>query len=308
MEIWGKRFMVNSVVGANEQQYKKPGFWISAGGVAAGLAASGITNGIIVPKISSVVTESKFFKQEINNDEYEQIEKGVKQVLEKDTDLAKKGVSILKYSPETKDEINSILKSEADTFAKFTPKIHKDAMVEEAAEAISTGSNAIYARANKKIVLPAEKLSISVFHEVGHASNNFGRIGNTLMKSRSLAILSFPLFLVALLKSKKSPDENSEGFIDKTTDFIKNNIGKLSFLTCLPILAEEGLASVKGVKFAKKVLDPKLLDKVKTDCKAGFLSYLITFATVSAASALAVKIKDCIAKPKPINENIEKQK
>ncbi|OGI02230.1 MAG: hypothetical protein A2Y25_04780 [Candidatus Melainabacteria bacterium GWF2_37_15] len=61
------------------------------------------------------------------------------------------------------------------------------------------------------------------------------------------------------------------------------------------------MASIKGVKFAKKVLDPNLMQKLSKSNKLGLLTY-ITLATVaSVGTALGVKIKDAIAKPKPVS-------
>ena len=145
-----------------------------------------------------------------------------------------------------------------------------------------------------------------VFHEMGHALNaNKSIIGKILQKCRPLAILVLPVALIALFKTKKAPNEKSTGTFDKVTDFIKNNAGKLTFLTFIPTLAEEALASIKGLNLAKKVLNPELAAKVSKTNKIAYLTYLGLALAASVGTYLAVKVKDAIAKPKLTEGNSE---
>lgn len=131
---------------------------------------------------------------------------------------------------------------------------------------------------------------------------NLSKIGKILQKNRALAMLSLPIALIALLKTKKAPNEEPKNKLDKITTFIKNNAGKLTFATFLPTIAEEGLATIKGNKLAKQLLDPELAKKVAKTNALGLSSYIL-LATLSAIGIhLGVKVKDAIAKPKIAKE------
>ena len=112
-------------------------------------------------------------------------------------------------------------------------------------------------------------------------------------------MLVLPIALISLIKTKKAPNEKPEGALDKTTTFIKNHAGKLTFAAFIPVLLEEGLATIKGNKIARNTLTADLAKKVSKSNMLGFSTYL-ALATMSAVGIwLANKIKDKIAQPKP---------
>ena len=154
------------------------------------------------------------------------------------------------------------------------------------------------------ILLPEQKLSLTAFHEIGHAANaNLSKIGKLLQKSRAPLMFGvMPIIaLIALWKTKKAPEQKPQGAVDKTTTFIKENSGKLTFAAFLPILIEEAMASIKGNKFAKNAgLSTELLSKVVKTNKIGYLTYVGSALLTSYAIHLGTKVKDSIAKPKPI--------
>ncbi|MCK7521114.1 MAG: hypothetical protein MZV64_27195 [Ignavibacteriales bacterium] len=134
--------------------------------------------------------------------------------------------------------------------------------------------------------MPAKELALVTFHEMGHAINaNISKTGQFARKFLPLGKLSTPIALIALFKTKKAPNEEPQGVIDKTTDFIKNNAGKLMFLTFLPRLTEEATASIRGGNWAKKVLDSSLAQKVSTTNKLAYMTYLSAALGVSAGIA-----------------------
>lgn len=291
--------VISSIAGANEQQYKKPGFLACAGGIVAGLAVSGLpihTSNFLIPKFE----KSGFGFNKTTKDEFQQIDTGIAKAL-KESGLSDKGISVIRYSPQTKDEIKTILNQETASELKFLPKSLRKVFALTELDDLKEGKNARWAPVNKKLVMPEKELVLTTFHEMGHASNSLSTAGRILQKSR-LSILACPIILLtSLLKTKKSPNKEQDGGFDKFTDFIKNNAGKLTFLSAVPVLVEEGLASIKGMSYAKKVLDPALVKKLSKDCRYGFLTYLATVTAISVGTALGVKAKDAIAKPKPID-------
>ena len=100
-----------------------------------------------------------------------------------------------------------------------------------------------------------------------------------------------------IIKNKKAEGEQPKGFWDKTTTFIKNNAGKLTFATTLPMIFEEAIASFKGESFAKKLLSPELFKKVKLQNRTGLLSYIALGIFSGISAMLAVKVRDRIAQP-----------
>ena len=118
-------------------------------------------------------------------------------------------------------------------------------------------------------------------------------------------LLAVAAMFTAIFKRKKAEGEQPTGVVDKVTTFIKDNCGKLAFLGTLPTILEEGLASVKGAKLAKEVLSPqnyKLLNKFNG---AAWLSYLGMGVGITAATVLASKVRDAIAKPEKVAQEVK---
>jgi len=296
-----KDFKMSSI--HNEQKYKPPGILASAGGIFAGSMASGLVNkpNII---INSKLMDKVYVVNNLNPDEFSRVSKGIDKTL-KDTGLSKKGTAILKTTKENSDKALKLIKEEFNKKFSFLPqKIRKPItkfMSDSLYINIKFGQNAVYLVNFNKIIMPEKNLLLFAFHEMGHAANyNLSKAGKLLQKSRFLGLLVLPIALISLFKTKKAPDEKTTGIIDRTTNFIKENAGKLTFLAFVPMLAEEALASIKGNGFAKKVLDPSLAKKVSKNNKLTYLTYLTAALCSSIGIALGVKVKDAIAKPKPV--------
>lgn len=116
----------------------------------------------------------------------------------------------------------------------------------------------------------------------------------------SLGILALG---AALFKNEKVDGEEPKGFWDKTTTFIKNHCGKIAFIGMLPALAEEAMASVKGLKLAKGILSPEHLNKLKVFSAKAWLTYLGVAVGSGLAVHIASSIRDKIAAPKEIKSH-----
>jgi hypothetical protein len=302
--------MINGVNSAttdkHQPQYKKQGFLVCAGGVVAGSAVAASIPIILVKKINpKIFLRAQNLSSSLNAGEFAQVNKVAEEALVK-TGLAEKGVAIVRVTTEHETEVIKILEQEVNAkfLIRFLPKAVKQSIISVLATMIAYGNNAGYAFLSKKILIPQKDLSLSAFHEMGHAANsNLSKIGRLLLKCKYLTILAIPIALIALCKTKKAPGEKPEGAVDKTTDFIKNNAGKLTFLAFIPKLAEEAMASIKGCGFAKNVLDIALYKKVVKTNKIAYLTYLGWALAVSVGIALGVKVKDAIAKPKLVQHS-----
>lgn len=171
--------------------------------------------------------------------------------------------------------------------------------LESALTSILLGENACYMPFNNTVVVNPNKMGFSTFHELGHAINNNSKgFVKALAKSRNFIALLAPVVLfTSIVKKKKPEDQKPKNLWDRFTTFIKNNCGKLMFLSMVPVIAEEGLASINGHKLGKKVLSPEMLKKMNTLNLKAFGSYVLGATIMSVCGALAVWVKDRVAQP-----------
>lgn len=170
------------------------------------------------------------------------------------------------------------------------------------------GSNACYLPHANKIILPSKTLRTSVFHEMGHAmNNNGGMIMKALQKCRPLAkIVPGAVLMVSLLNkrpknSEKVDTSTLKGKMQNVADKTKKHAGLITGLAMLPMVLEEGIASLRGQGVAKKLvsegsLSKELFKKIKATNFGGFASYALAATGAVAACELAIKIKDNIQK------------
>lgn len=256
-------------------------------GTAFGIIGAMGTNGIASKKL---LNYSKYFTQE----EIAEIKKGAQQVLET-TGLQDKSVTITYYPEEYLKESEAKLKDVKKEFLqdlkKFKivsayKKFQKMIILDK--KAVGNSGASTY-RAN----IYGNGTLFSVFHELGHIMNgHFGILNkiNPVWRYRKKArMLIIPIALYSLFKPTKKQTDNK-----KSKDFIKDNAGKLTFATFLPILIEEALASYKGGREAKKVLSHELYKKIAKGNKLAFITYLSSAVIASLSVYGMIKIKDAL--------------
>ncbi len=258
----------------------------------------------IFPEIFSKIDR---LNKNLSKNEIQQIEETASKAI-KTSELSKKGVEIIKASPGNENLIQRIMTYEVNNGNfKFFPRSYKRNLSDLYTSLVLKGQNTYYTITNKKIVLPENDLQLAVFHEIGHAMNgNLSKIGKILQKSRSSILLAFPILVIALLKNKKSPEEKPKNKLDKITTFIKNNAGKLTFATFIPLLIEEGLASIKGNAIAKQFLSPELAKKVVKYNGVALLSYLTSAIFSGVGIYLGNKARDAALKEGYFAKNQDK--
>ncbi len=153
----------------------------------------------------------------------------------------------------------------------------------------------VYIKKNS-VLLPKNRLQGAGFQELGHAMNsNFSKFGKFLQKCKPISLLApFILGLYGAF-SKKSKPKTKDGELttaQKTNNYIRDNAWKLAILAALPMLIEEAMATLKGQKFANKLLKPELAKRVLKGNLAAYSSYLLMATTGALATFCAVKIKD----------------
>lgn len=132
---------------------------------------------------------------------------------------------------------------------------------------VARGENAFYTDRFKLAVAPKNKPSL-ILHELGHAINaHKGKFLKALQKSR-MYVSAVPTALLILNGLFKRRDNNP--------NFIERNAGLIGFAAFLPTIAEEGLASIRGVKAARKALGKSInLAPLKRNYFFAWLTYLI---------------------------------
>lgn len=146
-------------------------------------------------------------------------------------------------------------------------------------EVVASGQNAFYHDQLKLAVAPKSKPSL-ILHELGHAINaRKGKFLRFLQKSRMFASAA-PTALLML-----------DGIFHKRDDkpnFIERNAGILGFMSFLPTIIEEGLASIRGVKAAKGVLGKAVnLKALKRNYIFAWSTYLLAGIGLGVAAKQA---------------------
>lgn len=208
-----------------------------------------------------------------------------------------------KYTPILKQKfdellvnINHGLKENNKIKIKYVDKDFKGG--NNSLKGVKKGVNALFAQKENTVYLN-EKLITPGFHELAHAKDYVIGLLPKLTKSfrytSKIFGLALPVFAVCTKTKKEMPDKKLNNF-QKTSNFIRNNIGKLTALALAPKLISEFRANHNGTKFAKEAkLPPHLLKVIKNTHKLSNISYLAGTLVFALSSTAAVKVKDIIA-------------
>lgn len=312
--------MDTRIYSTDGRQYQKPGFVKTTAGVVAGTTAFQVASLAAMPAGIFASHKMQALNKGLNSDA---LRIGLNQALGT-SGMANAGVKIvdLKTSANNplksaaaplggiskpfgiSDKLKTITEPKQATsfFGRVKAKII-EALKDQANPygAAKAGRNAFYNPATNQVVLNTEKLGLSGFHEIGHSINaNSSKFWGRMQKLRKFSMFA-PLAIgaIAIFKRKKAEGEETNGVFDKVTTFIKNNAGKLTLASMLPMVAEELKASARGNALAKKILSPELAKKVVKANRWGALSYIATAGVTALAVCLGSKIRDAIAGPKP---------
>lgn len=190
----------------------------------------------------------------------------------KRTNLSEKGCKVIN------------LTSLDDPELKKTPKILR---FMDAKRNIAKGKNAGFDIITNEIHVNREKMALTTFHEMGHAYNfNNVKTLKTIQKAR-------PFLMAASIATAFLPVFVNETYLKygqelTTGEKIKNKIRSASpFISgaCfLPILIEEGIASLRASKFAKPLLEKGVYRKMCGINASGFATYLLSFLALITAA------------------------
>ncbi len=289
----------------SKQKPKKVGFGRGLGAYMAGAATSfGI--GLAYDK-----TISDNIIKQMNKLSKTDISKEINQGFE-NSNLKSVGAEIVDISKlaDPKAEIAECLRKSANkTFrgklynkTKFGRVYLERTAIRPWAQMLVSGENAAALFNTNKIILDTEKIGTAAFHEMGHLMNrNFSKIGKILQRIKSpFTMLAGILSTIALLTNKRTEANPPKNAWQKTTTFIKENVGKLVAICFVPTIAEEAMASVRGQKLAKSILSKDLMKNVSKHHVLGLASYVGVAIATGVSAFAANKVRDRVAHGKNV--------
>lgn len=249
--------MDTRIYSTDGSQYQNPGFGRTAAGVVAGATAFSATS---LASLPLGIVSSKRMQAAQKGLNADAIRIGLNQALET-SGVKNAGVKIFdlkSYATDTLNNAPSVFGGVAEP-SKMAGKLNAkptrlksfiDKIMEYAnpLEAVKSGKNAFYNTVDKGIYINTEKIGLAGFHEIGHSINaNSSKFWGKMQKMRKFSLFA-PLVIgaIAISKRKKAEGEEPNGVLDKVTTFIKNNAGKLTIASMLPMLAEELKATARG--------------------------------------------------------------
>lgn len=234
-------------------------------------------------KLSNMITEI---------DSFEKIKKYADKIII-ESGLKDKKLKVEVWTPEVLKKIKPLPE------AKTRWQKIKNTLTENNRKTFANGINAAFNLKKNIICINKKRLYSAVFHEIGHAMNyHLSPFTKMLQKVRVVNFITLPLFATACLGfglfTDKKAKHQKKSEHNKFADFVHNNAGKLVLLYGAPIVAEEALATKRGLNAAKKYLTPAQ-HQLHIKNQAGALSTYIGAVLIAAgAVALGIFVKDKI--------------
>lgn len=271
----------NNVNCVNEQTNKRniKGSMAAAAGGAGVTLVSGMAG---KPFLDKMIRQSNSLTQ----DEINLVNEAADNVCKNISKLSDKGVKINNITPETFEvkHLKQALGKWAKPLTNMIPIL-----------AIAKGKNACFSPVDNSVIINRNKLPLGVFHEMGHAHNfNNTKLWKAIQITRNplIYIGTALAFLPAFTKKQTAAEGEELTKEQKNKNAIRNSAPIVAAAAFLPTIMEEGMATVKGNKWAKQVLSPELFKKVVKLNKFGFAGYVITAVGLGLASLTAKVIKD----------------
>jgi hypothetical protein len=208
---------------------------------------------------------------------------------------AAKGVSIFNKTDQSKVEK---IKNAVNGFLDSTKLREKGLMIENLTDIKKTefahlprilnpdakivrGSNAAFRPLCNSVAVNMEKMPLTAFHELGHAHNFYNGFKFMLFARPACTVAAIAAAFLPAIIDKPNKNKEDYSFGDKVKDKLCNNAPLITAACYLPVVFEEGLASIKAMKFAKPILDVKLFRKMNLANTCGFLTYGIGMALLA---------------------------
>lgn len=170
---------------------------------------------------------------------------------------------------------------------------------------IAKGQKASYF-VNEKIAIASQNKHQQIFHELGHASVANNKVLKPLLTvGKKLPMISFVAGFFALEHTPRPYDsKHPKTRWEKTQDYMDAHIGKITFLTFIPLLIEKFIASEKSLKQVQKHLSRPKINSLKKLYRVGLLTYLATGLAAAAGIGLGNKVQNNIIKQKQSPQDV----
>ena len=150
----------------------------------------------------------------------------------------------------------------------------------KALDVVADGKNAFYTDLHNLVVAPNSKPSL-ILHELGHAINfEKSTVFSALQNFRILG-----MYIPSILAFLNTLDPNKH---DNKPNFIEKYAGVIGFVSFLPTILEEGMASLRGIKVAKNQLPNANLKSLKGSYLLAWLTYVLAGISAGIVSKLAI--------------------
>jgi len=296
---------INNAVNNNTSynNYELPAF-------AAGYAANKIIRGFKAPINNVFINKLVKLNCSVSEPDIDILEKASDKALEM-SKVDKKGVKFNRVK-----DLSSLSKAEkfiADSIdkLKIPSKKIKELLKNQQILTYSAiqGKNAFFNKLTNEITYNKDKMPLPTFHEIGHAMNRYySKTGNFLQHKKYFSnkyagmVALLALFAPAKCSQKENNQQSTE---DKAIGKFRDYSGLIAAGISVPTVIEEGMASFKGNKLAKQLLNPDLYKKVKKNNLLGFATYATSAIITGLATYAGVELKNTvISKCQQNNKNI----
>lgn len=161
---------------------------------------------------------------------------------------------------------------------------------------VAQGYDSLFCTKTKSIKCNTKLFGMAIPHEMGHAMNYTDRgFAKILSKTRGLSRFAPIALAIGILCPPQKEGEKSETLIGKTLDFTKEHCVAISAISQTPMLLEEGLASMRGEKLAKKFMTPEKFKAIKIFNRKAWLTYAAFAATMTAMTYTGSKLRNLTA-------------
>lgn len=275
---------INPVSVNQPQQSKKRNIKGSLAALGVGSIASVALTPLSLLGMNGMVN----FSKKLNQDEVQIVNKAADKIVSEVTNLGEKGV---------------VIKDLRTPFINITPLpdwlmkiINPIFQIPEGKNAAFLDKDVPFTEFKKNMVLiNREKLSLIVFHELGHAFNfNNSSFWKAMQKLRKpcMAVSGLVALFPAFTKNSKAQEGEELTKGQKFKNWMRKYSPALAFGVMAPMLVEEGMASIRGCKWAKSLLNKNLYSKVLKTNVVAYTTYLTAALGMSLTAFVAKKVKD----------------
>lgn len=273
-------------------------------GVAAGLAAPVVIVSDYFRKWTPEMASNYaacMKKLMLDVDTFENTKKVAQKIVE-ESGLKKKGIKLafIDGSKESLEHLKNVCANEVKPKTALGRRL-----LNTYTQMFGKGANAAFFQTSNECIVHSKNLYTSVYHELGHAMNANGNwLTKGLQRARGLTPLGasivapFALGVALFHKVDNTKPKEQKGIVEKSLDFVANNAATITAASYVPMLAEDGLASIRGLKAVKPHLGKNMTLKLAKNYTVAFGTYAIAAIGVSLGVKCGIWLANKIKNPK----------